>query len=245
MRRLQCGARHNPLIRHIYPDFRLQALAANCSQAHARVPIRYGPRPSGRFKGHHANPLTDRFVAGAKAGCSAATTSTPTRQAWSCASRHRPEGLEVPLHVPARRQASTHHARHLSGNVARRGAHKALEARGHVEEGRDPRDVAAQEAGAMTVRELIISYLENHARPNLRSAVAIERRLKKNVRHRIVVMWRAIFHWQKKPSAIEVIECTASFCGRPRFDCFRFPSRRQSGLPRDAPQRTAHHRVAA
>jgi len=58
----------------------------------------------------------------------------------------------------------------------------AIEARGHAEAGTDPRDVfAAQDATAMTVTGLIASYLAKHARPSLRSAAAIERRLYKNV----------------------------------------------------------------
>ena len=59
---------------------------------------------------------------------------------------------------------------------------RAIEARGHVEDGRDPRDVfAANDASAMTVKGLIDSYLEKHVRPNLRTAKAIERRFRKNV----------------------------------------------------------------
>jgi integrase len=59
---------------------------------------------------------------------------------------------------------------------------RAIEAKGHVEERRDPRDVLAAEAvGAMTLAGLIESYLAKHVRPNLRSAAAIERRLDKNV----------------------------------------------------------------
>ena len=59
---------------------------------------------------------------------------------------------------------------------------RAIEAKGHVEEGQDPRDVlAANAACAMTVVGLIESYLAKHVRPNLRSAAAIERRLNKNV----------------------------------------------------------------
>jgi integrase len=58
----------------------------------------------------------------------------------------------------------------------------ALEARGLLDEGRDPRDArAAQMTGAMTVAALIASYLEKHARPNLRSSKELERRLTKNV----------------------------------------------------------------
>ena len=58
----------------------------------------------------------------------------------------------------------------------------AMEARHHLEDDRDPREVAAQRAAAgMTVEGLIESWLEKHARPNLRSAGEIDRRLAKNV----------------------------------------------------------------
>lgn len=60
---------------------------------------------------------------------------------------------------------------------------RAKKARGDVEAGLDPRDVAAdQEAGAMTMKALIASYLSKHAKVNLRTADAVERRLNKNVR---------------------------------------------------------------
>jgi integrase len=55
---------------------------------------------------------------------------------------------------------------------------RALEANSHLDEGIDPRDVAA---GAMTVSQLVSSYMAKHVRPNLRSAKAVERRFTKNV----------------------------------------------------------------
>jgi integrase len=57
---------------------------------------------------------------------------------------------------------------------------KALEARAHVEAGRDPRSVGSVDGGAMTVADLITSYIAKHA-SGLRSAMQIERRLRKNV----------------------------------------------------------------
>jgi integrase len=58
---------------------------------------------------------------------------------------------------------------------------KALEARGHVDAGIDPRTVLAIRAGdAMTVRDLVASYVDKHA-VGLRSGRAIARRLHKNV----------------------------------------------------------------
>ena len=63
--------------------------------------------------------------------------------------------------------------------VARR---RALEARGHVEAGNDPRDMfAAQDASAMTMADLIASYMSKHANPNLRSAEHMRQRVEANV----------------------------------------------------------------
>jgi integrase len=59
---------------------------------------------------------------------------------------------------------------------------KALEARGHVEAGQDPRRVLAGQATAgMTVAALIDAYLADPERAELRSKKEIERRLRKNV----------------------------------------------------------------
>ena len=59
---------------------------------------------------------------------------------------------------------------------------RAREARAVVEAGEDPRAVFnAQAAGVMTVTALFESFLEKHARPNLRTTAEIERRMRKNV----------------------------------------------------------------
>jgi integrase len=55
---------------------------------------------------------------------------------------------------------------------------KALEAKGEVEAGSDPR---LSVRGAMTIAELIEAYLANHVRRNLRSAKLIEERFNKDV----------------------------------------------------------------
>src|SRR5262245_31883440 len=54
----------------------------------------------------------------------------------------------------------------------------ALEAKQHLKDGVDPRDVAK---GTLTVLQLAETYLARHVRPRLRSWKAIERRLRKNV----------------------------------------------------------------
>jgi len=59
---------------------------------------------------------------------------------------------------------------------------KALEARGHIEAGRDPRIVLAGQATAgMTVRALVDTYLADPGKAELRSKSEIDRRLRKNV----------------------------------------------------------------
>jgi integrase len=59
---------------------------------------------------------------------------------------------------------------------------KALEARGHVEAGQDPRLVlAGQAAAGMTVASLVEAYLADPEKAALRSKAEIERRLRKNV----------------------------------------------------------------
>jgi integrase len=59
---------------------------------------------------------------------------------------------------------------------------KALEARGHVEAGEDPRLVlAGQGAAAMTVAALVDAYLADPEKAALRSRNEIERRLRRNV----------------------------------------------------------------
>ena len=59
---------------------------------------------------------------------------------------------------------------------------KALEARGHVDAGNDPRQVlAGQSTAGMTVAALVEAYLTAPERAALRSKAEIERRLRKNV----------------------------------------------------------------
>lgn len=59
---------------------------------------------------------------------------------------------------------------------------KALEARGHVDAGEDPRLVlAGQGAAGMTVAALVVAYLADPEKAALRSKNEIERRLRRNV----------------------------------------------------------------
>src|SRR5262249_28035608 len=57
----------------------------------------------------------------------------------------------------------------------------AVQARGAVEAGEDPKNVIVGPSGAMTVRTCFERYLAEHVRPNLRTAPEIERRVCRNV----------------------------------------------------------------
>jgi integrase len=83
---------------------------------------------------------------------------------------------------------------------------RALEAKGHVEAGNDPRDVfAAQDASAMTMANLIDSYMEKHVRPNLKSAKHMEERLSANVTPAIGSIKLADLHRRDINRAIDPI----------------------------------------
>jgi len=129
--------------------------------------------------------LTDRFVAGAKSSevqtdyfddspktrglCLRVTKAG--RKTWSLIFTSPKDGKRARMTLGGYPATSLARARTL-----------AIEAHGHLDEGHDPRDIAAaQVASAMTVAGMIESFLEKHAKPNLRSAGEIERRLKKNV----------------------------------------------------------------
>jgi Arm DNA-binding domain len=127
--------------------------------------------------------LTDRFAARAKSAQAqtdyfddkvpglAMRVTSAGRKTWSLIFTSPRDGKRARVTLGGYPQTSLARARTL-----------ATEARGHLDEGRDPRDVLAeQSAGAMTVAAMIASFLEKHARPNLRSAKEIERRLMKNV----------------------------------------------------------------
>jgi integrase len=71
--------------------------------------------------------------------------------------------------------------------------------------GRDPRDTFAAQAGSMTVRALIESYLAKHVRPNLRSAAAVERRFTKNLTPIIGNLALADLHKRQINSVVDPI----------------------------------------
>src|SRR5262245_10089624 len=129
--------------------------------------------------------LTDRFVAGAKSSevqtdyfddnsktrglCLRVTKAG--RKSWCLIFTSPKDGKRARMTLGGYPSTSLARARAL-----------VIEAHGHLEGGRDPRDVAAaQSASAMTVAGMIESFLQKHAKPSLRSADEIERRLAKNV----------------------------------------------------------------
>lgn len=123
--------------------------------------------------------LTDRFVAGARPDATGRTDYfdttalglalrvTKTHKSWTYNFTSPKDGKRARLTLGSYPALTLAKARGL-----------ALEAKGYAEDGTDPRDVrAAQDATAMTLADLIDSYLEKHAKPGLRSAADIERRL--------------------------------------------------------------------
>lgn len=126
--------------------------------------------------------LTDRFCAGAKSPdapqkdfMDAVTTGLALRvsktghKAW-CFHYSAPDGKRARVQIGTYPGTSLAQARTL-----------ALELRGQLEGGIDPRAfMAEQSAEGLTIRALIGGYIEKHVR-NLRSATAIERRIEKNV----------------------------------------------------------------
>ncbi len=122
--------------------------------------------------------LTDRFVGHAKPGPEYFDDTVKGLALRVSAGGHK---LDFPFHDGGKRAHVTLGSYPATGLAKARTL--ATEARGHVEEGRDPRRVlkAADAAAQMTVADLIGSYLEKHVRPNLRSAHHMELRLAANV----------------------------------------------------------------
>jgi integrase len=128
--------------------------------------------------------LTDRFVATCKAARRQSQTDYFDERTPGLALRVSEQGHKAWSFIftspsngkRARVTCGTYPAMSLAAARTR-----AREARWLVEAGEDPRVAFnVQAAGAMTVTALIESFLEKHARPNLRTAAEIERRLRKN-----------------------------------------------------------------
>ena len=120
--------------------------------------------------------LTDRFVAGTKAGTRTELTDS---RVTGLSLRISPTAKSWAFHFTT---AAGKRARLTLGPfpaVTLAGARGlALQAQAAVQAGADPR---TSKAGAMTVATLVESYLAKHVRPNLPSAKQVERRLRKNV----------------------------------------------------------------
>jgi integrase len=159
--------------------------AGNCAQAQALVPTGYpNDQASGAFFHMPRVALTDRFCASAK----------PLNDARTDYFDETVQGLSLRITERGHRSWCFHfraprdnkRARATLGTypatslAAARG--KAMEARGHIEAGEDPRLVlAGQAAAAMTVAALADAYLADPEKAALRSKAEIERRLRKNV----------------------------------------------------------------
>jgi integrase len=122
--------------------------------------------------------LTDRFVAGAKAGTyfdeqvtGLSLRSFKSGKTWSFAFT-LPDGRRTQFRLGSYPSVSLAMARTLG-----------IEARGYVEAGRDPRTAfgAARAASSITVAMQIDSYLADPEKAKLRSLAAIRRRLYRNV----------------------------------------------------------------
>jgi len=123
--------------------------------------------------------LTDRFIAGAKS--KTAQTDFFDARTLGLVLRVSASGVKswnLFFTAPSTgKRARTTLGRYPRTTLAEART-RALEAMTLVDAGADPRDVSG---GAMTVQQLVGSYLEKHVRPNLRSRKAVERRLTKNV----------------------------------------------------------------
>jgi len=128
--------------------------------------------------------LTEKFVAGAKTngparidyfdratpGLALRVTSNGVKS-WSLIFTSPKDGKRARATLGRYPQVGLAAARRL-----------ALEARGDLEHGADPRDLAVgRSAGDMTVAGLIGIYMAKHARPNLRGADALDRLFRKDV----------------------------------------------------------------
>jgi integrase len=128
--------------------------------------------------------LTDRFCAGAKALAGSRTDyfdkTVPGLALRVTEHGHRSWCYHFRAPGDGKRARATIGTYPATSLAAARG--KALEARGHVEAGEDPRRIlASQGAAAMTVKGLVDAYLGDPEKTALRSKDEVERRLRKNV----------------------------------------------------------------
>jgi hypothetical protein len=161
----------------------VQLLAGYCTQARALVPPGYHNDQVSRGYQMPTVALTDLFCRTAKAPAGRMDFFDETVQ-----------GLALRVTEGGHRSWCFHYRSPRDGKRARatigtypatslaKARGKALEARGHVEAGQDPRLVlAGQAAAGMTVAGLVDAYLADPEKAALRSKQEIERRLRRNV----------------------------------------------------------------
>ena len=128
--------------------------------------------------------LTDRFISTSKVAAGASAVNYFDSKTPGLNLRVTSQGLRTWYLVftsPTDGKRAARHAGALSPDRTGQGSHhRHCDARRQIDEGKDPRGTTVT-GGAMTVADLIKSFLAKHARPNLRSAKEIERRLVKNV----------------------------------------------------------------
>ena len=127
--------------------------------------------------------LTDRFISTSKVAAGASAVDYFDSKTPGLNLRVTSQGLRT-WYLVFTSPTDGKRARVTLGRYPQTGLAKArtmaIEARRQIDEGKDPRGTTVT-GGAMTVADLIESFLAKHARPNLRSAKEIERRLVKNV----------------------------------------------------------------
>ena len=152
--------------------------------------------------------LTDRFVAGAKAG-EADRVEYFDEKTPGLALRVSPAGVKSWVLIftspkDDKRARLTLRGGYPTTSLAAARA-QALEAKAHLDEGRDPRDVlAAHDASAVTVAALYESWLDKHV-ATLRSGKHIDRRMKRNALPVIGAVRLAELHRRDVNRAIDPI----------------------------------------
>ena len=163
---------------------RLRGIATSCTQARARVPRGYQSGPT--FVGVLPMPtiaLTDRFCTLLRNRLAGGPTTTTRPSPGSPSGSPKPvtgAGASIFGRLQTENGLARRSAPIRRPTSAARG--KALEARGYVEAGQDPRLVlAGQAAAGTTVAALVDAYLADPEKAALRSKAEIERRLRRNI----------------------------------------------------------------
>jgi integrase len=151
--------------------------------------------------------LTDRFVAGAKANGERQAdfydevaaglvlrVSATGKKVWTVIFTSPRDGKRVRMALGSYPATSLGKARE-----------RALEARGQVEAGHDPRDTMGGQAASQTVADMVDNYIARHASTK-RSGDEIARRLKKNVSEVIGTVKLSELHRRDITKAIDAVK---------------------------------------